>query len=88
MHWQVEGVSEFVRSAFSLLLDVYEMDCEHFGATKKSLYFTLLQRIMKLPWEAKAKYHRLCALLPYVGTDVVRTKRTDVRMMMSQQWSC
>ncbi|KAG7244081.1 hypothetical protein INR49_006243 [Caranx melampygus] len=75
---EVEGVSEFVRSAFCLLLDVYEMDCEHFGETKKSLYFTLLERIMKLPWEAKAKYHRLCALLPYLGTDMVLDQYTEI----------
>ncbi|XP_078106846.1 tRNA (32-2'-O)-methyltransferase regulator THADA [Sander vitreus] len=67
----VEGVSEFVRIAFCLLLDLYEMDCEQFCDTKKTLYFTLLQRIIKLPCEAKAKYHRLCALLPYLGTDMV-----------------
>lgn len=67
-------MSEFVRSAFSLLLDLYEMDCEHFCDTKKTLYFTQLQRIIKLPWETKAKYHRLCALLPYLGTDMVRIK--------------
>ncbi|XP_073321451.1 tRNA (32-2'-O)-methyltransferase regulator THADA [Pagrus major] len=67
----VEGVSEFVRSAFSLLLDLYKMDCEQFRDTEKPLYSALLQRIIKLPWEAKAKYHRLCAVLPYVGTDMV-----------------
>lgn len=67
----MEGVSEFVRGAFCLLLDLYETDCERFCDTEKTLYFTLLQRIIKLPWEAKAKYHRLCALLPYLGTDVV-----------------
>eukprot|EP00064_Thunnus_orientalis_P006923 superscaffoldBa00000745_g6942 len=67
----VEGVSEFVRSCFCLLLDVYQMDCEQFGDIKKILYLNLLQRIIKLPWEAKAKYHRLCALLPYLGTDMV-----------------
>ncbi|KAM7018971.1 tRNA (32-2'-O)-methyltransferase regulator THADA [Tautogolabrus adspersus] len=67
----VEGVAESVRSAFALLLDLYEVDCEHFCDTKKNLYVTLLQRIIKLPCEAKAKYHRLCALLPYLGTDMV-----------------
>uniref|UniRef100_A0A3Q3F285 Si:ch211-225b11.4 n=1 Tax=Labrus bergylta TaxID=56723 RepID=A0A3Q3F285_9LABR len=67
----VDGVAESVRSAFPLLLDLYELDCEHFCDTEKNLYVTLLQRIIKLPWEAKAKYHRLCALLPYLGTDMV-----------------
>ncbi|XP_054466849.1 thyroid adenoma-associated protein homolog [Anoplopoma fimbria] len=74
----VEGVSEFVRSAFCLLLDLYEMDCEQFSDTKKPLYFTLLQRIIKLPWEAKAKYHRLCALLPYLGTDMVLDQYAEI----------
>uniref|UniRef100_A0A3Q4H4T6 Si:ch211-225b11.4 n=1 Tax=Neolamprologus brichardi TaxID=32507 RepID=A0A3Q4H4T6_NEOBR len=68
----VDGVSETARSAFFLLLDLYEMDCKQFCDTKRALYLTLLERIMKLPWEAKAKYHRLCALLPYLGTDKVR----------------
>ncbi|TMS04030.1 Thyroid adenoma-associated protein-like protein [Larimichthys crocea] len=74
----VEGVSEFVRSAFSLLLDIYKMDCEQFCDTKKILYCTLLQRIIKLPWEAKARYHRLCALLPYLGTDMVLDQYAEI----------
>ncbi|XP_070821591.1 tRNA (32-2'-O)-methyltransferase regulator THADA [Chaetodon trifascialis] len=74
----VEGVSELVRSAFCLLLELYEMDCEQFCDTKKPLYFTLLQRIIKLPWEAKAKYHRLCALLPYLGTDTVLDQYAEI----------
>ncbi|XP_042345011.1 thyroid adenoma-associated protein homolog [Plectropomus leopardus] len=74
----VEGVSEFVRSAFCLLLDLYEMDCEQFHDTKKTLYVTLLHRIIKLPWEAKAKYHRLCALLPYLGTDMVLDQYAEI----------
>lgn len=67
-------MSEFVRGAFCLLLELYDMDCEHFGDTKKTLYLTLLERITKLPWEAKAKYHHLCALLPYLGVDMVRIR--------------
>ncbi|XP_034152617.1 thyroid adenoma-associated protein homolog isoform X2 [Esox lucius] len=67
----VEGVSEFVRSAFCLLLEIYDMDCKHFGDTQKNLHISLLWRITKLPWEAKAKYAPLCSLLPYVGTDKV-----------------
>uniref|UniRef100_UPI0037E75B27 tRNA (32-2'-O)-methyltransferase regulator THADA n=1 Tax=Semicossyphus pulcher TaxID=241346 RepID=UPI0037E75B27 len=74
----VEGVSEFVRTAFSLLLELYEMDCEQFCDTKRTLYLTLLQRIIKLPWESKAKYHRLCALLPYVGTSMVLDKYAEI----------
>lgn len=72
--WQVEGVSESARMAFGLLLQLYEMDCKQSGNTKKPLFATLLQRVIKLPWEAKAKYQRLCALLPYLGTDTVIIK--------------
>lgn len=72
MLWQVEGVSESVRAIFSLLLELYEMDCKHSCDTNRSLYFTLLKRIIKQPWEAKAKYQRLCALLPYLDLDVVK----------------
>ncbi|XP_037115240.1 thyroid adenoma-associated protein homolog isoform X1 [Syngnathus acus] len=67
----VEGVSDCARVTFSLLLELYDMDCERFGDIKKPLYLTLLNRIIQLPWESKAKYHRLCALLPYLGTDTV-----------------
>ncbi|KAM3611107.1 uncharacterized protein V6R79_013523 [Siganus canaliculatus] len=67
----VEGVSEFMRTAFTLLLEIYDMDCNQFSDREKLLYFTLLQRIIKLPWEAKARYHRLCALLPFLGTGTV-----------------
>lgn len=85
---QVEGVSELVRSAFSLLLELYEMDSEQFGDTRKPLYSTLLQRIIELPWETKAKYQRLCGLLPYLSTDTVRLKaqyyfHSDVKMFLS-----
>ncbi|XP_029685958.1 thyroid adenoma-associated protein homolog isoform X2 [Takifugu rubripes] len=74
----VEGVSESVRAIFGLLLELYEMDCKHSCDTKKSLYFTLLKRIIKQPWEAKAKYQRLCALLPYLGPDVVLDRCAEI----------
>lgn len=67
-------MSECVRAAFSLLLELYDTDCQQSSDTTRSLYFTLLKRTIKLPWEAKAKYQRLCALLPYLGTDMVRTE--------------
>ncbi|KAM4746045.1 tRNA (32-2'-O)-methyltransferase regulator THADA isoform 2-T2 [Anableps anableps] len=74
----VEGVPEFASSAFSLLLNLYSLDCEQFCDTKKAFYFTLLERLLKLPWEAKAKYHRLCALLPYVGAELVLDQYPEV----------
>nr|XP_029493834.1 thyroid adenoma-associated protein homolog isoform X1 [Oncorhynchus nerka] len=74
----VEGVSEVVRSAFCLLLEIYEMDCQRFGDTQKNLHISLLHRITKLPWEAKAKYFPLCSLLPYVGTDMVLEQYSEL----------
>lgn len=71
MLWQVDGVPESARVAFRLVLELYEMDCKHSCDTNRPFYFTLLQRVIKQPWEAKAKYQRLCALLPYLGADVV-----------------
>lgn len=68
---QVEGVSEVVRTAFSLFLEIYELDCQLSGDDEKLLYVDLLRRIAELPWESKAKYSPLGALLPYVGTDKV-----------------
>lgn len=64
-------MSESVRVAFGLVLELYQMDCTHSSDANRPLYFTLLQRVIKQPWEAKAKYQRLCALLPYLGADVV-----------------
>uniref|UniRef100_A0A1A7X425 Uncharacterized protein n=1 Tax=Iconisemion striatum TaxID=60296 RepID=A0A1A7X425_9TELE len=67
----VDGVPEFVNSAFHQLLNLYNQDCEKFSDAKKTFFFTLLQRTTKLPWETRALYHRLCALLPYLGTEMV-----------------
>ncbi|XP_043966985.1 thyroid adenoma-associated protein homolog isoform X3 [Gambusia affinis] len=74
----VEGVPEFASSAFTLLLKLYALDSEQFCDTSKAFYFTLLERLLKLPWEAKAKYHRLCALLPHVGAELVLNQYTEV----------
>uniref|UniRef100_A0A3B3Z0T7 Uncharacterized protein n=1 Tax=Poecilia mexicana TaxID=48701 RepID=A0A3B3Z0T7_9TELE len=74
----VKGVPEFASSAFTLLLNLYALDSEQFCDTSKAFYFTLLERLLKLPWEAKAKYHRLCALLPHVGAELVLDQYTEV----------
>ncbi|XP_015461736.3 thyroid adenoma-associated protein homolog [Astyanax mexicanus] len=67
----LEGVSEAVRGAVCLYLDIYELDCQHAGDSEKQLYMELLHRISELPCESKAKYSPLSALLPYIGTDKV-----------------
>ncbi|MGH0163722.1 UNVERIFIED_CONTAM: hypothetical protein FKN15_062973 [Acipenser sinensis] len=64
----VEGVSEFVYNSFRVLLEIYRLECERFRDTEKPLYTSLLQRVTALPWQAKAKYFPLCALIPYLGT--------------------
>ncbi|XP_056119769.1 thyroid adenoma-associated protein homolog isoform X2 [Rhinichthys klamathensis goyatoka] len=67
----LDGVAEVARSAFCLLMEIYEKDCSHFGNTEKRLYVELLNRISELPWESKAKYLLLTAVIPYTGTDKV-----------------
>ncbi|KAJ0041712.1 hypothetical protein NL108_007923, partial [Boleophthalmus pectinirostris] len=67
----VDGVSESARSAFSLLLDLYQLDCEMCDDAERTLYSSLLHRITNLPWENKAKYYQLCALLPFLGSDKI-----------------
>lgn len=64
-------MSESVRTAFSLFLEIYELDCRLSGDAEKRLYVDLLHRIAELPWESRAKYSPLSALLQYMGTDKV-----------------
>lgn len=71
-------MSESVRTAFGLFLEIYELDCRLSGDTEKGLYVDLLHRIAELPWESRAKYSPLGALLPYVGTDKVTVVLWDV----------
>lgn len=75
---QVEGVSEFVHSSFQLLLEIYCLECKHFEDPKRPLYEQFLQRIILMPWQVKARYFPLCAVLPYVGTEKVRKHAGDV----------
>ncbi|XP_043096293.1 thyroid adenoma-associated protein homolog isoform X2 [Puntigrus tetrazona] len=67
----LDGVAEVARSAFCLFMEIYEKDCLHFENTDKRLHVELLNRISELPWESKAKYLPLTAILPYAGTDKV-----------------
>uniref|UniRef100_A0A8C4SWM5 Si:ch211-225b11.4 n=1 Tax=Erpetoichthys calabaricus TaxID=27687 RepID=A0A8C4SWM5_ERPCA len=70
----VEGVSEFVHSSFRLLLEIYTLECEHFADSERPLYHSFLGRVVALPWQNKAKYFPLCALLPYLGTSKILQK--------------
>ncbi|XP_077377670.1 tRNA (32-2'-O)-methyltransferase regulator THADA isoform X5 [Festucalex cinctus] len=83
----VDGVSDCARLTFRSLLDLYDLDCEQFGEPNKPLYLTLLHRTLQLPWESKAKYHRLCALLPYLGTDTVLDHYAEVANHLLQSMS-
>lgn len=77
---------ECVRVAFGLVLQLYDVDCRLSCRTDRPLYSTLLQRVVKQPWEAKARYQRLCSLLPFLGADVVST--TVHRHCLCRVWSC
>ncbi|XP_048837320.1 thyroid adenoma-associated protein homolog [Brienomyrus brachyistius] len=74
----VEGVSESVHCSFRLLLEILDLERRRFPETEMRLYSSLLSFVGALPWEAKAKYFPLCALLPYVGSGVVFERFPDL----------
>ncbi|XP_042297557.1 thyroid adenoma-associated protein homolog isoform X2 [Sceloporus undulatus] len=63
----VEGISDFIRSSFQLLLEIYSRECDHFGAPERPLYEELLRRIILMPWQARSRYFALISVLPYLG---------------------
>ncbi|XP_038043613.2 tRNA (32-2'-O)-methyltransferase regulator THADA [Anas platyrhynchos] len=67
----VEGVSEFIQSSFRLLLEIYDLECQHFKDQERPLYRQMLQRAVSMPWQIKARYVPLCAIVPYVGSQQV-----------------
>ncbi|KAM9097253.1 tRNA (32-2'-O)-methyltransferase regulator THADA-like isoform 2-T2 [Sarcophilus harrisii] len=68
----LEGLSEATLRAFSLFLELYGKECEHLGdGAERPLYEELLERVRALPWQTKARYPALCALLPFLGSDRV-----------------
>ncbi|XP_029475348.1 thyroid adenoma-associated protein homolog isoform X2 [Rhinatrema bivittatum] len=66
-----DGVSVGVFEAFERLLEIYLLECQHFGDLAQPLFQQFLQKILGIPWQMKVRYPALCALLPYVGTEVV-----------------
>ncbi|KAF2977340.1 hypothetical protein EK904_006247 [Melospiza melodia maxima] len=64
----VEGVSEFIHSSFQLLLEIYHLECQHFQDQERPLYQQMLQRVVSMPWQIKARYVPLCAIVPYMGS--------------------
>ncbi|KAM6193435.1 tRNA (32-2'-O)-methyltransferase regulator THADA-like [Sarcoramphus papa] len=74
----VEGVSEFIHSSFRLLLEIYHLECQHFQDQERPLYRQMLQRVVSMPWQIKAKYVPLCAIVPYVGSQQVLDAYPDL----------
>ncbi|XP_062446116.1 uncharacterized protein LOC134148231 isoform X2 [Rhea pennata] len=74
----VEGVSEFIHSSFRLLLEIYCLECRHFEDQERPLYRQMLQRVISMPWQAKARYVPLCAIVPYVGSEQVLDAYRDL----------
>ncbi|XP_063171374.1 tRNA (32-2'-O)-methyltransferase regulator THADA-like [Candoia aspera] len=66
-----EGVSDFVHSSFQILLEIYSLECDHFEDPERPLFREYLQRVIFMPWEAKARYFALIAILPYLGPEKV-----------------
>ncbi|XP_065707970.1 tRNA (32-2'-O)-methyltransferase regulator THADA-like [Patagioenas fasciata] len=74
----VEGVSEFIHSSFRLLLEIYHLECQHFQDQERPLYRQMLQRVVSMPWQIKARYVPLCAIVPYVGSQQVLDAYPDL----------
>ncbi|XP_051490217.1 thyroid adenoma-associated protein homolog isoform X2 [Apus apus] len=74
----VEGVSEFIHSSFRLLLEIYHLECQHFQDQERPLYQQMLQRVISMPWQIKARYVPLCAIVPYVGSQQVLDAYPDL----------
>ncbi|KAH0625585.1 hypothetical protein JD844_015164 [Phrynosoma platyrhinos] len=76
MMGKVEGVSDFIRSSFQFLLEIYSRDCDHFEALERPLYEELLRRIV-LNLYADLPRHLLRCLstnhLCPVASDVYKT---------------
>jgi len=64
-------VSEFIHSSFRLLLEIYHLECQHFQDQERPLYQQMLQRVVSMPWQIKARYVPLCAIVPYMGSQQV-----------------
>lgn len=64
-------MSEFIHSSFRLLLEIYHLECQHFQDQERPLYQQMLQKVVSMPWQIKARYVPLCAIVPYVGSQQV-----------------
>ncbi|RMC05923.1 hypothetical protein DUI87_17468 [Hirundo rustica rustica] len=74
----VEGVSEFIHNSFRLLLEIYHLECQHFQDQERPLYQQMLQRVVSMPWQIKARYVPLCAIVPYMGSQQVLDAYPDL----------
>ncbi|XP_039580405.1 thyroid adenoma-associated protein homolog isoform X2 [Passer montanus] len=74
----VEGVSEFIHSSFRLLLEIYHLECQRFQDQERPLYQQMLQRVVSMPWQIKARYVPLCAVVPYMGSQQVLDAYPDL----------
>ncbi|XP_072839234.2 tRNA (32-2'-O)-methyltransferase regulator THADA [Pogona vitticeps] len=63
----VEGVSDFIRSSFELLMEIYSLECDQFEDLERPLYGQFLQRIILMAWQTRARYFALTSILPYLG---------------------
>ncbi|XP_053225019.1 uncharacterized protein LOC128403894 isoform X5 [Podarcis raffonei] len=74
----VERVSDFIHSSFQLLLEIYSLECDHFEDLERPLYGQFLQRVILIPWQARARYFPLISVLPYLGPEKVLDAYRDL----------
>ncbi|XP_054852467.1 thyroid adenoma-associated protein homolog isoform X2 [Eublepharis macularius] len=74
----VEGVSDFIHTAFQHFLKIYSLECDHFEDRERPLYGQFLHKVILMPWQARARYFPLCAILPYLGPGKVLATYKDL----------
>ncbi|XP_077776975.1 tRNA (32-2'-O)-methyltransferase regulator THADA-like isoform X3 [Podarcis muralis] len=74
----VERVSDFIHSSFQLLLEIYSLECDRFEDLERPLYGQFLQRVILMPWQARARYFPLISVLPYLGPEKVLDAYRDL----------
>ena len=65
----VEGVGEFVLSCFKVVLSTAD---KHVGATCLQLHHILLEKLLPMPWNVKAKLKLFTVLVPWIDSIKVR----------------
>ncbi|XP_033096515.1 thyroid adenoma-associated protein-like isoform X2 [Anneissia japonica] len=67
-NWQnpLTGVPTFVKTTFSLLLEIHHKENQLFMIPSSELYSSLVSHLLQISWHVKGKYALLGSLVPYI----------------------